>query len=701
MNKRYALLVVCFAFASASAVRAQNSGVNNAELIGNYAFTFAGGTGTSGSFAVFAAVGRFTADGAGNLTNGVLDSNGGSAGSVFTAQPFTGTYTIGADNRGSLSLHVAGGTATYAFAMRADGGAEFIRFDASGGTGTIGSGTIEKADSSAFSVAQISGDYAFGLEGFEAAGRVAFAGRMTSDGAGNFSNVASDADAEGSFGPVIFTTATYTVTDTTSGRGTMSWTFDFFGTSYTFHYVFYVVNSKKLLLMGTDSFASSLPILTGPMVQQQIPAGGFSNASLNGGMVLSLRGSCTSGAAAPVVFAGLLTGDGGGNFTLSFDENCGGTVSSNTGLSGTYAVAANGRIAFILDGSSDIAYLTAPNQLFFLASGAESFIGPGEGQQGGAFSNSTLAGNYAGFSTLPQTPAVKIFSGEFSADGASPSGKLTGAVDFGDASGPISGAAFAATYSISSAPINGRGTVTITSPAGTNAVAYVISPTEFVLLPLNDANPSLWRFEQAPSNSPPSAVTLTSLTLSPTTVVGGQSSTATVTLSGPAPSGGAQITLSSSDTATAQVPPSGNVTVPAGATSASFTVTTSAAGTSTSVAISAAYSGVTQTATLTVTPPPPTLTTLTLNPSSVIGGLQSSTGTVTLSGPAPADGVVVALSSSNPGVAQVPSSGNVIIPAGATSASFTVTTSLVLIPTSAKISASYNGATRTASLGVL
>src|SRR5882762_4991526 len=96
-------------------------------------------------------------------------------------------------------------------------------------------------------------------------------------------------------------------------------------------------------------------------------------------------------------------------------------------------------------------------------------------------------------------------------------------------------------------------------------------------------------------------------------------------------------------------------------------------------------------------PPPPTLASLTLDPANVFGG-QSSTGTVTLTGPAPASGAQVFLSSSD-GAARVPSS--VTIPAGTTSATFTVNTSFVLISTSATISATYNGTTRTATLSVL
>ncbi len=96
-----------------------------------------------------------------------------------------------------------------------------------------------------------------------------------------------------------------------------------------------------------------------------------------------------------------------------------------------------------------------------------------------------------------------------------------------------------------------------------------------------------------------SAVTLSSLTLNPTTVQGGNSSTGTVTLSGPAPAGGAVVALSSSNTSVATVPSS--VTVSGGATSASFTVRTQRVNSTTTVTISGSYSGTNRSALLTVT----------------------------------------------------------------------------------------------------
>ena len=74
MRRLRVVLMLCSALVFASTVRAQGTaGTNNAELNGDYAFTFNGFSGSSGGpSSVFAAVGRFTADGAGNLTNGEL-----------------------------------------------------------------------------------------------------------------------------------------------------------------------------------------------------------------------------------------------------------------------------------------------------------------------------------------------------------------------------------------------------------------------------------------------------------------------------------------------------------------------------------------------------------------------------------------------------------------------------------------------------
>src|SRR6267154_1751580 len=291
MRKLNVLLILCSAWVFASIAQGKS---NNAALNSNYAFNFTGVSGNGAVSSVFGAVGRFTADGAGNLTNGELDTN--TVGSGAAAQSFTGTYAIGADNRGVMTLNIGGGSAKLAFAMMVNGNAQFIEFDAAGGAGTIGSGTMEKADTTAFSTAGITGDYAFGAAGFDnGTNRAAIEGRFTSNGTGTLSNAAGDLNGYGTDYPMIFTAATYAVSNTATGRGTMHLAFTFGGTPASLNFVFYVVNAGKLFVMESDVVTTATPLLSGVVVQQHTPAGGFTNASLNGNMVIYLTGHSACG----------------------------------------------------------------------------------------------------------------------------------------------------------------------------------------------------------------------------------------------------------------------------------------------------------------------------------------------------------------------------------------------------------------------
>jgi hypothetical protein len=292
---------------------------------------------------------------------------------------------------------------------------------------------------------------------------------------------------------------------------------------------------------------------------------------------------------------------------------------------------------------------------------------------------------------------------------------------------------------------------------------------------------------------------VTSLAVAPTSVPGGSSSTATVTLNNNAPSGGATVQLSSMSPAT--VP--GSVTVPAGASSATFNVSTTAVSSTTQAKVWALLN-TTWGAVLTVegggSPPPsggtpaaptllapgsgtsvslpltfdwndvanattyqihvddsssfttprtidstvtasqlttasgltnrtywwrvrgrnsagtagawsstrsftvqgaastPTLSTLSISPTSVTGGSANAAGTARLTAAAPSGGAVVTLSSNNTNAATVPSS--VTIPAGSTSATFTITSRAVTTATSVTVSGVYGGVTRTGTLTV-
>jgi len=94
-----------------------------------------------------------------------------------------------------------------------------------------------------------------------------------------------------------------------------------------------------------------------------------------------------------------------------------------------------------------------------------------------------------------------------------------------------------------------------------------------------------------------------------------------------------------------------------------------------------------------------TLSSVAVNPTSVTGG-SSSTGTVTLSAPAPSYGVTLNLSSSATPATAATVPASVTVAAGATSATFTVSTSAVTASTPVTITASYGGVTKTAALTV-
>ena len=146
------------------------------------------------------------------------------------------------------------------------------------------------------------------------------------------------------------------------------------------------------------------------------------------------------------------------------------------------------------------------------------------------------------------------------------------------ASVTIAAGSSSASFTITTTAVNASTAVIISASSGGTAVSATLTVTPA---------------------APPGAPALSSLTLNPTSVSGGSTSTGIVSLSGAAPLA-TTVTLSSSNVNVAGVPAS--VTIAAGATSASFTVTTATAvPASSTVTITAALGGVMKSAALTVT----------------------------------------------------------------------------------------------------
>jgi hypothetical protein len=158
-------------------------------------------------------------------------------------------------------------------------------------------------------------------------------------------------------------------------------------------------------------------------------------------------------------------------------------------------VDANGRTAIRLGTSHVVAYLVSSNRAFFVVPDSSVLFGFGDPQTAVPLTNSALSGAYTGLTTVPATLGVTIFSGEFTANGASPTGSITGSEGIGAPNGASSGVSVNSTYSISSTPTNGRGTFT-GSVGGSSAIVYVVSPAKFVVMSTSDPNPAVLVFEQ-------------------------------------------------------------------------------------------------------------------------------------------------------------------------------------------------------------
>jgi hypothetical protein len=167
----------------------------------------------------------------------------------------------------------------------------------------------------------------------------------------------------------------------------------------------------------------------------------------------------------------------------------------------------------------------------------------------------------------------------------------------------------------------------------------------------------------------------------------------TVTLTSPAPAEGVTITLS--DTLASASTPATLRILP-GATSRTFNVTTSPVVESESGTVSATLGGTTRSQNLTVRPMG--LSSITLTPTSVAGG-QPVTGTAKLECKAGPGAIMVDIASSNPESAY-PEAANISVPVGVQSESFDVVTNSVLAKTTATISATANGITKSKTLTV-
>ena len=448
--------------------------------------------------------GVITVDGSGNITVGTMDENlnaGMSSGLSITS----GTYSIGSDQRGCMTLTVSGGTPgtqDYRFSLGGISGGvastgNMIDFDSAGPFTT---GVLLKQDTTAFSTSSVTGNYAFGfssaLNGAEINNSIA-GGKFAAAGVFNLTTGAvsgGELDVNGN-GELDVNTAntswpstpmsiasggTYAI-DGTSGRGTLAFTP---GSASVVNSVIYVVNANEFLILSSEDQTSNV-IFAGTALKQ---SGSFSNSSLNGTSVLYTSQPSGASPGATMATIGLLATTGTtGTLTFSSYQNDGGSFSTFSG-SGSFSVAATGRV--LLSGSGPHAplfYLVTSNEAFFLGSNGGVESGFFEPQSAGPFSASSASGTYAFGTINPEGPAVSDVVGTTTANGSS----ITGTSDGNSNGGQDANFSISETYSVDSSTglVHDPSGCTVTASSTTcKSIFLIISPNKLVMIETKSTN---------------------------------------------------------------------------------------------------------------------------------------------------------------------------------------------------------------------
>lgn len=222
---RFAIAVSAIVIAVAST----SAACTNATMVGVWGY-FVG-----------ASVGQFTADGVGNVTGSQTVSQGG----VVQTQTYTGTYSIAANCKGSMTLQIAGGgTQTVNFILdNGHKGAQVI----STNSGSVASGVAVAEGTVTCGLTGIKHTYAASLIGKLPSGPIAYVFQLVLNGSGGVSG-------GGTFnvnGTITSHTITGTYTENANCTGTMQITPNGLG---TMNFNFVVVNAgKENLLIQTDA----------------------------------------------------------------------------------------------------------------------------------------------------------------------------------------------------------------------------------------------------------------------------------------------------------------------------------------------------------------------------------------------------------------------------------------------------------------
>jgi hypothetical protein len=448
---------------------------------GQYAFLMQGFSNGTGS----AMIGSLTADGCGNITGGSVDYYFG-PGAAGYAVLSGGSYTIGADHRGTLTLSTKDGSKNFAIAL----GKINSGVASTGGVTETApsinpvsqlSGSLWLQDPAAFALSKIAGPYAFLFNGWNAylsyGPREALGGTVTADGAGHFNTGLVDDKV---YGASLAVTTSWNGTygaPSNAGRTALSAPVL---TGATGSAVLYVVDASNLIAMIWDTSATGR-VFSGSMLAQQ--AGTFSAASLKGNIVCYQTANYWPGVSGyetlTMSVLTLVSPDGAGNMPyLSRDVSSGGNIYHLTDpLIYTYTVDANGQVS--VNNGSTVGgkfYLMGPNTGLLLGFDYGVSIGMCYPQSAGILSAASISGNYV----VSQAPGGSVLSKESSGIATSDGDgilNMTLDVNYNGYTPDIMTSVTLTTDS----QYNGRVT------DSNNNVIYMVSPSRFFMMSISSA----------------------------------------------------------------------------------------------------------------------------------------------------------------------------------------------------------------------
>jgi hypothetical protein len=261
-----------------SAIAQSNVPTNVSQFPGSFVLAVGGGAFNSGNFGPISRVGRFTADGSGNITNVGLDQNFSGGPTVFPASnssvsAFTYTIDGSGDGRGTLTLTDKNSGDQFIFVFYlATGTQGFIQDNSNN---IVADGSLNAQTATNISASTLAGSYAFNWSGTNSNGgggnEEDFAGAFTiPSGGGALMNGALDL-AELGEGQVFLNVAfngTIMVSGDGTGGGAQANTLQIvisspFAQTVNFHV--YAISNTNFIIVGTDNGR----VVFGPLMTQQ------------------------------------------------------------------------------------------------------------------------------------------------------------------------------------------------------------------------------------------------------------------------------------------------------------------------------------------------------------------------------------------------------------------------------------------------